>query len=155
MEDYKTLIEQAYKEAKVADYMAYVTSKLVKDKKLVISIMEHMNKSFILSLNAYLTKERFFRRVPPVPAEPSLVIEMFFSECAKSLNVETSLKIVMQTINRAVKAYSDRGILLTKGEKYVFVSPNYELIDIKLDDVKKWLRQNITFVNMIRERLNA
>ncbi|MBN1923437.1 MAG: hypothetical protein JW791_01600 [Nanoarchaeota archaeon] len=155
MEEYKTLIEQAYKEAKLADYMAYVTSKLVKDKKLLISIIDHINKSFYLALNAYLIKERLYRRVPPVPKEHELLIEMFFQNCAQNLKVEKGLKDTMLKINKAVNAYNERGMLLQRATKYVFVASNYELIDLKIDEVKEYLKKNLEFVNVIKEGLNA
>ena len=155
MEEYETLIEKAYKEAKLADYMSYVTSKLIKDKKLLISVLDHINKSFMLSINAYLARERLYRRVPPVPKEPSLLIEMFFEQCSQNLNIEKSLKQVMLKINKAVSAYDERGMLLQRTDKYVFIGSDYELIDLKPDDVKTWLKQNIKFVNDLKEGLKA
>lgn len=154
MEEYKTLIEDAYKEAKLADYMAYVTSKLVKDKKILISVLDHMNKSFTYSIKAFLSRERFYRRVPPLPSEAHLLIELFFEHCAENLNVEKNLKTIMLKINKAVNAYNDRGMLLERPSKYVFVGSDYELIDLKVDEVKIWLKQNIKFVNDLKQRLN-
>ncbi len=153
MDEYKSLIDQAYKEAKLADYMAYVTSKLVKDKKVVISILDHIHKSYMLSLTAFLSRERFYRRVPPVPKEPLLLIDLFFNQYAQSLNVNQSLKQVMLKISKAIKAYNERGMLLQRGTKYVFVAANYELIDVKPDDVKVWLKQNLNFINLMKEKL--
>ena len=74
-----------------------------------------------------------------MPKEPSLLINLFFEHCAEALNVEKNLKNVMVKINKAVNAYDERGMLLQRAEKFVFVSASYELIDLKMDDVKKWL----------------
>jgi hypothetical protein len=153
-EEYQQLIEKAYKEAKLADYMVYVTSKLVKDKKVLISVIDHINKSFILSITAYLTREREYRRVPPVPKEPLNLIELFFTHCAKDLNVENSLKNIITKINKALKAYDERGMLLQRSNKYVFISGSYELIDLKPKDVKEWLKLNIDFVNVLKQELS-
>ena len=154
MEDYKTLIESAYREAKVADYMIYVTSKLVRDKKVLISVLMHLDKSFNNAITAYLTRERMFRRVPPVPSDSQLLVELFFEKCAQNLKVEKELKNVMIKINKAIKAYIGRGMLLERTNKYVFIAPNYELIDLRPNEVKEWIKKNIEFVNLLREDLN-
>lgn len=153
MEEYKILMENAYKEAKLADYMAYVTSKLVKDKKILISVLDHVNKSFTYSIKAYLMKERMYRRVPPLPSDNKSLIEMFFDESAKGLNVEKSLKFLMLKVNNAIKAYNDRGMLLERTNKYVFVAGNYKLIDFKVKDVKDLLKKNIDFVNVLKREV--
>ena len=126
---------------------------LVKDKKLVISVLDHINKSFVLAISAYLTRERIYRRVPPVPKEAKLLIELFFQHCAQNLRVENGLKQIILKINKALNAYDERGMLLQRTNKFVFIDSSYELIDLKPNDVKDWLKKNIKFVNILKESL--
>lgn len=153
MEDYKSLIEGAYREAKLADYMAHVTNKLVNDKKVLISVINHIHKSYNMALKAFLLRERMYRRVPPVPEDFNLLTDLFFNKCADALSINNGLKNNILKINKAVNAYDERGMLLERSKKYVFVSSSYELIDLKAEDVKDWLKENMNFVNALKKEL--
>lgn len=153
MGDYKELVREAYREAKLADHMLYVTSKVVNDKKIVISVVDHLTKAFILSMKAFLDYERLYRRVSAVPEDTNMMIKLFFDECSKELKIEDSLMSIIFKLSNAMNAYNKRGMLLTRTERFVFVSQNYELIDLRMSEVKNWLKQSLRFVNVIKERL--
>ena len=154
MENYTDLISYAQKENKLADYMIYVTTKLVKDKKVLISILEHVNSSFSYAIRSYLIKQREFRRIPAIPTEPKSYIEMFFDRCAKELNISIDFKKIILKVNEAINAYNSRGMLLEKQSKYVFISSTYELIDFRIEDIKEYVNLNKEFVEKIKEGLN-
>jgi hypothetical protein len=59
----------------------------------------------------------------------------------------------MLKVHKAVKAYNERGMLLERTNKYVFIGSDYELIDLKPDEVRTWLKQTISFVNDLKQRL--
>ncbi|VVB75381.1 Uncharacterised protein [Candidatus Tiddalikarchaeum anstoanum] len=153
MEDYKIVAEQAFREAKMADHMAYVTSKIVNDKKIVISIVDHLSRAFMLSMKAYLIREKLRHNIKVVPEGDKEVTNFFFESYAQELKVEKSILSIIYRLFNAVNAYNSRGILLTRSDKYVFVSPEYELIDLNMNEIKEWLRDGLKFVNAIKERL--
>lgn len=151
MEDYKLVSEQAYREAKMADHMAFVTSKVVNDKKIIISIVDHLSKAFILSIKSYMLFLKYKHKIESLPKDDKELLTIFFETYAQELKIEKSLLDVIQRLYNAVNAYETRGILLTRADKYVFVSPEYELIDFNLESIKNWLRDGVKFVSMIKE----
>ena len=61
MQNPADIINEALREAKIADYVLDITSKVVKDKKIVVSTLMHLKKSIILSMKSYLSylKEKY------------------------------------------------------------------------------------------------
>jgi DNA-binding transcriptional regulator YhcF (GntR family) len=45
----------------------------------------------------------------------------------------------------SMKSYDYRGIILEKGGKYTFISKNYELINLKFEELKKFIKTAIDF----------
>ena len=54
MQKFNNFVLEANKKFKLADHIAYVTYPLLKETKLLLTILENTNKSLILALNAYL-----------------------------------------------------------------------------------------------------
>ena len=154
MDDARLVAEEAYREAKVADHMAFVTSKIVSEKKIIVSIINHLEKSFMLSIKSLLLNERLKKRLESLPTSDSELFELFSTSYSEELKIEKSLLDTIRRLHSAVQAYDSRGIILTRADKYVFVSEDYELIDFKLDNVKDWIRQGLNFVSIIKERIN-
>ena len=153
MEDYKLLIEKAKREIMIADHMTYVTSRLINDKKIVVSIVDHINKAVFHAMNAWMYYEKMYKRLRNVPQDTDLMLRLFFSKYAKVLNLENSLETMTRTIHHAMESYNKRGMMLTRTNRFVIVSPSYELIDFKRSDVKDWLNKTKNFVNIVGEKL--
>jgi hypothetical protein len=44
------------------------------------------------------------------------------------------------TIFNSIKSYDLRGMVLEKNDKYTFISENYELINFKFEELKKFIK---------------
>jgi len=147
-------MEKAKREVMIADHMAYVTSRLINDKKIIVSIIDHLNKAFLLSINSFMYYEKMYKRVRNVPQDSELLIRSFFSAYAKALNVDISLETIGYKMTRLIDSYTKRGMLLTRSTKYVIVSPEYELIDFNPNGIKDWVIKTREFVKTITEKLS-
>ncbi len=153
MEDYKLLYEKAEREVKIADHMAYVTSRLIKDKKIIVSVVDHINKALLNSINSYMYREKMYKRLRNIPEDKGLLIRLFFSKYAKDLNLNKSLESMSQKIMRAMDSYNKQGMMLKRTNKFVVISPSYEVIDFDMNEVRKWLDEAKVFVKKIGEKL--
>ena len=67
MEKFRSIVLEANKRLKLADHMLYVTYPLVKDHKLLIHILENIDKSLKCSIDAYLRYDRIYKRIKANP----------------------------------------------------------------------------------------
>lgn len=147
------LIEKAKREVMIADHMAYVTSRLINDKKIIVSVVDHLNKALLNSINAFMLYEKLYKRLRNVPQDNALLIRLFFSKYSKGLNLDINLESMSHKIMRAIESYNARGMMLTRTKRFVIVSPSYELIDFNIAEVKDWLRKARTFIDKVGEKL--
>ncbi len=154
MEDYMLLLDKAYREAKIADHMMYVTSKMIKDKRLLVSVLNHVRNSFIYSIRSFLLKERAFRRIAPVPSDELLLVDLFFDNYSKRFGIDGNLKLKVRNVINAKKAYDVRGMLLERSKKYIFIGSDYSFIEFNLDDIRSLVKEGLDLVSRIREEMS-
>lgn len=149
MEDYTLLLNKAKKEQKLADYMNDITAKFVKNKKIIVGILNHIYLSFNFVLKSYLLYERRYKRIKILPTEPELILELFFDRKPEGIN--QNLKPEILKVLQAIKAYNSSGLILEKLNKYIFVSEKYELIGFKQEDIKNLLKLNKELIKKVGE----
>ncbi len=148
------LLEKAYRESKIADHMMYVTSKMIKDKRLLVSVLNHVRNSFLYSIKSFLLKERAFRRVAPLPSDDLLLVDLFFDNYSKRFGIDNNLKSKIRDVIKAKKAYDIRGMLLERSKKYIFISPDYSFIEFNVDEIKSLVKDGLNFVSKVKEEIS-
>lgn len=140
MQSSSDLINEAIKEVKIADYVLQITNRVIKDKKIVVSTLIHLKKSLILSITAYLTFEKEKGNIHNIFSDENLLLNYFFEKYSSKFSISSDSKKDIMTIFNSIKSYDLRGMILEKNDKYTFISENYELINFKFDEIKKFIK---------------
>jgi len=149
------LINESMKEAKISDYVLEITNKVIKDKKIVVSTLMHLKKSISLSMRAYLINQKEKGIIHNVFLDDYVVLDYFIQNySAKFLLNEGSTNDIMIIFN-SLKSYDLRGMILEKNDKYTFISENYELINFKFDELKRFIKTALDLAKKIGEALNG
>jgi hypothetical protein len=147
------MINEALKEAKVADYVLDITSKVVKDKKIVVSTLMHLKKSIILSMKSYLSYLKEKGRIRNVFSTDELVYEYFMQNHSAEFLQSFEDRKNFSSIFDSMKSYDYRGMILEKEGKYTFISKDYELINLKFEELKKFIKTAIDFSKSLEAKI--
>ena len=67
MEKFRNLVLEANKALKLADHMLYVTYPLIKDNKLLVCILENIDKSIKKAIDAFIRYDLIYKRIRSDP----------------------------------------------------------------------------------------
>jgi len=133
MENYTLLLENARKNCKIADNMAYVSLSLLKENKLIIKVIEELTKSAENLVKAYLLYEARLQRVK-LSKNPEQNIEIFRKTSLRYIDksqAEDLLKLL-----ELQKKHKESDFEFMRNNKFVIMSKNkYETVEI--DTVKR------------------
>ncbi|MDD2678943.1 MAG: hypothetical protein PHT91_02290 [Candidatus Nanoarchaeia archaeon] len=153
MQDPKELINESIKEAKIGDYVLQITNKVIKDKKMVLSVLSHLKKSVSLSVKAFMIGEKMKGKTHNVFLSDELLINYFIEHSfGKSLLSGEEITDLMTVFN-SMKSYDLRGMILEKNDKYMFISDNYEIINVRFDELKRFTKIALDLAKKVEENL--
>ena len=69
MQNIAKTIEDANKLFKTADHLTYVTYPLLKDNKLIITIIENLSEATTKAMDAVLYYEKYYKRIMHFPSD--------------------------------------------------------------------------------------
>jgi hypothetical protein len=151
MEEFQVLRDKALQKIKIADHMLFMTYPLVKDPKLLLSIIENIYASLDYSIASLLHYERLFKRIPPFnDAFPSR-FEVFKTKMIPKHGLSPkSLQLVID-VKTILSEHKKSPVEFSRKDKYVICTPSYTVkqIDIKL--VKKYIFETKLFVENINK----
>jgi hypothetical protein len=153
MQNPADIINEALREAKIADYVLDITSKVVKDKKIVVSTLMHLKKSIILSMKSYLFWLKEKGMLKNVFSTDELIHEYFMQNHSSEFLQSSEGRKIFSLIFDSMKSYDYRGMILEKEGKYTFISKEYELINLKFDELKKFIKAAIDFSKAIEDKI--
>ena len=77
MEKFQELRDAANKKLQLADHILTMTYPIVKDPKLLLSVVENLFLAFSYGIGSVLHYERLFKRIPPFPDNFASKFELF------------------------------------------------------------------------------
>ena len=99
MQEFRNLVLEAHRKLRLADHMAYITYPMLKETKLLLTILDNLDKSLKLSLNAYLYYERLYKRISIYPDDFKTKLDLFERGPAKRYNLENYSKLIIEIHN--------------------------------------------------------
>jgi hypothetical protein len=145
MQKFSNLVLEANKKLKLADHIAYVTYPLLKETKLLLTILENTNKSLILALNAYLHYDHLYKRISHIPESLGDKLDIFERSSAKRYNLEGYKQLILE-INEILKKHKDAPVAFVKKDKLVICSKNYKIKTLEIEDAKMYLSKAKPFI---------
>ncbi len=138
MEKFIEYLEEAGKRIAIADHLLYVTFPLVKDKKLLLKILEEINSGITSCLNSILQYEYLFKKIRLSP-DPKQNLEVFKQKCApRFLITQSEVKSIIELFE-IIKVHKKSPFEFVKDEKIVILSETMNQKVINLDKAKEFL----------------
>ena len=149
MEKFQEVREKAKKNIKIADHMLTVTFPLVKDTKLLLSVIENIFLGYTNAIAALLYYERLFKKIPPFQETFESKFNMFRDRCVKKHNIDKSYIIEVQDIRDIILEHRKSPIEFKRGDKFVICSDDYNIKSVSAQDIKKYVDKAKVFIEQI------
>ena len=147
--DYKQLSKEANRAFITADHMAYVTYPLVKDIKLIITVLENLYLSLTFGMESILNYERNFRRIPPYPENLTAKIDTFKNKCATRYNIPRNYIVLMEEIKKVLEQHKKSSTVFRRENKLVMMSNDFRMQTLTIDKAKQYVQETKPLIDKI------
>ncbi len=132
--------------------MLIMTYPLVKDPKILLSVMDNVFLSLSSSINSIVTYERLFKRIPVSNDNFDSRFAVFRSKIVDRYKINKEYITLIQEVNSILKEHKKSPVEFSRQNKFVICSENYRLKTIGVPDLKKTIIKTKLFISEI-ERL--
>jgi hypothetical protein len=151
MERHEIALERAQKDIRLADHMLNVTYKLIKEPKMLLTVMERLHSGLVAAIASILYFERLYKRIPPFVENQQSMIDTFKARCARRYSTDSAYITLVTEVAEILHDHRESPVEFRKDDKFVICSPSYNLKIVKVDDIKKYIERAKSFVRIAEE----
>jgi hypothetical protein len=133
----------------VADHMVYMTYGVVKDSKILLSVMDSIFLSLTNCMTALLEQEKKFKAIPLVPKGFEAKF-MLFRDVAQKFKLDDAYISMMRDVKDTILDHKTSPVAFRRKEQYVICSDSYHMRTINVDQIKEYLRMTREFFSDIQ-----
>jgi len=133
-----------------AQHLTYVTYNIIKDKKVLINVLENLYKSILYGINAVLQAESILKRVK-IYKESSKNLEVF-KKIAKQYGLDDKDTQFIDILINIIKKYKESGLVFSKGGKVVIMFED-KILYFDLQTVKDYIEKSRHINLKIKDKL--
>ncbi len=149
MESYKQLAKDARKAFDTADHLTYVTYPLVKESRLIITIIEHVNQALQNAMQALLVYERMYKRISYIPNEFMSRMYMLRQSILPRYKMEEFASLILE-LREIMENRKKSNMEFIRKEKYFIYANSYSRISsVGIDSIKDYLVKTRRFLDNI------
>ncbi|MDP7115842.1 MAG: hypothetical protein QF632_04770 [Candidatus Woesearchaeota archaeon] len=148
MRSFEEYRKRAVKNLHIADHMIYMTYNVVKDPKILVSIMENVFLAASNAITAVLHFEYTYKNIPSVPEGFETKFMLFKHECAEKCGVDASYLKTIRMLKDTIIEHRTSPVEFRRKDKYVICGDNYKMKVIGIEDIKEYIRTIKEFMNL-------
>ena len=137
-EKYLESLQKATKSLQIADHMAYITYPIVKDKRLLLKVLEQTYKSLINMINAILQYDYLWKKIT-LYKDPKSNFQVFKEKCAPRYGISQQEIREILKILALVEKHKRSPLEFQRKEKVVIMTDNLRTEIIDIETIKKFL----------------
>jgi hypothetical protein len=141
MESFQSLKNNAEQKLKVADHLLGTTYPLVKEPKLLISVVENMFQAMELIMTAVLEYEKNFKLIGNYGNTFEIKFEIFRRKIVTKYNIKQEILEFITDLKSTLDEHKKSSVEFKKKEKYIISDVDYNLRTLTADDLKKKLHK--------------
>ena len=151
MHEASVLLNEANKQLRTADHLAYVTYPLVKDNKLMITITESLAEATKKAVDAVLLYDRDYKRIMSIPQDFQSKLEIFKKSCMPRYSISSSYLNLIYDLKEIQDARKTAKMEFTRQDKYVLSQDNFKLRTLTYLNIKNY----VTLTKSFFEKINS
>jgi hypothetical protein len=137
-EDFLLSLDDAQKHLKTADHMIYVTFPIVKEKRILIKVLEEIYKSVSMLIKTILQYEYHMKRIK-MHNDEKMNFEIFRQRCASRYNIKPEQTESIKEILMLAEKHKQSPFEFTRNDRFVIMSDNLKLESINIEKLKGFL----------------
>jgi hypothetical protein len=149
MEKFQELRSAANKKLQLADHMLTMTYPIVKDPKLLLSVIENLFLAFSYAMSSLLYYERLFKRIPSFSDNFKSKFEMFKDKCSDRYNLDEEYLKIMQEIKEIIIAHKKSPMEFQRNDNFVICNGDYRMRTISSDMIKIYVQKAKLFIKSV------
>lgn len=138
MEKFIESLEKAKKALRTADHMTYMTYPLVKEKRLLLKILEDISLAIVNAINAILQYEYYFKRIQ-LYRDATENFNIFKEKCSKRYDINENQINKLVEVLRLNKEHKKSPFEFVRKDKIVIMSNNLKTDFITIEKMKDFL----------------
>ncbi|MEK6875941.1 MAG: hypothetical protein AABX63_00900 [Nanoarchaeota archaeon] len=146
MERFQELRDSAGKKIQIADYMLTMTYPLVRDPKLLLSVVENLFLAYSYSISSLLHYERLFKRIPPFPDDFSSKIDLFADRCMGKYGIDSENLRIVKDLKEIIVAHKKSPVEFPRKDSFVICDEGYRLRTISPSIIKGYVEKAKLFI---------
>ena len=148
MEKFQESRAKAERSLKIADHMLFVTYPLIKDDKLLMSILENIFLAFTNSMGAVLYYERLFKRIPPFHDNYESKLKLFVHRVMPTYNIDRRFVDAAGKVRDLLVERKTAPVEFIKNGKFIICSQDYQMRAISVDMLKGFVQVAKEFIKL-------
>jgi hypothetical protein len=153
MEEFALKIDTARKKIYVAEYMLGNTYAMLKEPKLLLSILENINLAYMSAVESILYYERSLKKIPPFSKNPDIIIDIYTDKVQKKYKLDAKYLKVLVEIKNLVDARQNASTEFQRKENYIIADDFENLKKVTPADIKKYIDTCKAFVHEIENAI--
>jgi hypothetical protein len=137
-EKYLQNLQLAIKNLQLADHMTYVTYPIVKDKRLLLKILDNIYDSLINTINAILQHDYLWKKIR-LYRDPKTNFQIFSEKCAPRFKITAQEVEEILDILALVEKHRKSPLEFARKDKVVIMSDNLKTNIIDIQKIKQYL----------------
>ena len=155
MEQVRTLTNEANELVKRADHLAVVTYKIVNDPKLLIVVIETLQKALMAGMKAVVRFDEVYKKHTKTAKSEAGVVEIFKEESAPRYELPIADLQLVEELEDLITRRKASAVEFRRKEKLVFGSEDYKLRSLDVEKVKKYVEKTKMFINKVNTVIHS
>jgi len=149
MEKFLELQEKAQQYIKNAEHGITFTYPLVKENKVLLSVVNNLFLACTNGIGSILHYERLYKRVPLFEENFEEKYRLMRSRVLERYNLDPDYLKLVRDLKETIIAHNQSPIEFSRGGKLVICNDNYELKEVSVESLKKTLGKTKLFIDEV------
>ena len=151
MEKFQEYRQKARSRLKVADHMITMTYPLVKDSRLLLSVLENLFLALTNSMASVLHYERTFKRIPPFHDTFDSKFNMFRAKVVPKYKIDKKYVEMINEIKDLIIMHKKSPVEFTRKDTFVIANGGYKLKTVTIEKIKEYIQQTKVFLKQMED----
>ncbi len=147
MEKFQELKESAKKKISIADHMLTQTYPLVKDVRLLLTVLENVFLALSYSMSSVLHYDRLFKKIPVFPDSFEGKFHIFKARCVPRYNLDKEYLSLIRDVKDIIVAHKKSPVEFVRNDRFIICSENYKMKTISVEELKKIISKSKMFIH--------
>ena len=151
MEKFLENMLEAEKNIQIADHMTYVTFPLIKDKRLLLKILQEIKNAVVHCISSILQYDYLYKKID-LYKDSKENFRVFIEKCASNYEITKEELGLITELFDVVEKHRQSPFEFVKGDKLVILSNGLKPRTLSIEKTKEFLILGKSILKKTRER---